>query len=190
MKNTLLTILTLSIIGCGGAGSPTLTTPLANPIKTPTIIAPKITPEIDTPEEVVTNEETPASSGIDPLENKIYTHTYANNFCNNQAESLECWGDINFTAPHASKLIIGRSAVCFATSTFQNGVTCQSSAGPILMNPYKMSDLQNSHIQNFMNVTVNPSGEICFKVVEWHGNAINAVFNICGYAPTIDGNIQ
>lgn len=187
MKHLTLIALMMTLAGCGGA-SQTETDNTGSSDNTPTS---DNTAPVEFHPENVGVEQTEAP-GTDPVLSRTYTNTYGNNFCDNQPSDLQCWGDIDFHAGTAvTKLLMGRDAICYAATGFANGVDCYSATlGPITMNAHKVTGVQNSELQTFTNVTVNVSGQVCFKVSEWHNGSIHAIYNVCGFAPQADGSIQ
>jgi len=172
-------VLLLSLTACGSESATLLTETPNNPG----------TENVDTDDEVESD-----SPGIDPVENAAYTNTYGSNFCNSTGSDLDCWGSIVFMTGHSvQKLMMGRDAICYAQNGFSAGVKCYSaSLGPIEMNGNVMrgSPLSTTTV-GFINVTVNTSGQICFKIATYNSsNQIHALYNVCGFTPTANGGLN
>lgn len=198
--NTKLTLIlfTLSLSACGSSDNKSdEPTANANPGGSTTDEQPIITANADNP--LSNPDAAPASSdasGVDSGTAKTYNNAYGPNFCDLESSSLDCWGDVALTySAHAEKLYMSQHAICYSKSGYGTGdmsVECYSnSLGPIVMDPHKVSGFQNSSRQTIANVTVNNSGQVCFKVEEWsHTNTIHAIYYPCGSEPTAQGGLQ
>lgn len=193
--NFTLILLSLALSACGSSDSTQPDEPTAN--ANPTDAQPIITENADNP--LSNPDAAPANSnasGVDSGTAKTYNNAYGPNFCDLETPSLDCWGDVNFNlAQHAEKLYMGQHAICYSLGGYGTGnmnVQCYSSSlGPITMIPKYMRGSPGSNdVETISNVTVNNSGQVCFKILQMSGTTVKAIYFPCGNEPTAQGGLQ